>query len=294
MNKPLSIAVVGNCQARPFAEIIKSLVPNVDIAGVAIVHLLRDDDEAAYANIFKSADLILAQLVSDNYPCTFVRNVNLKTKYGERVRIWPNLYFEGYNPELCYIRNQARKQLGGPLGDYHSKTIVQAWRRGLSVSDAIQLHHDYNYNMATYGDVPNNSLQELRNREVRTDVQIVDWICDHLWQQRLFFTFNHPAKSLLVELCERLLTSIGVELNSSSEKSILKDEPLGQFCAPLNPWVAKKFNPSFEITSLYHGREVLNINHTGVVPGPRRIYNEQDLVETYYKIYEIVGDTLAV
>ena len=62
-----------------------------DIATVAIVHLLKDDNEHTHASAFAAADFILAQSVADTYPCRFVQTHTLRSRYGAKVLTWPNL-----------------------------------------------------------------------------------------------------------------------------------------------------------------------------------------------------------
>lgn len=294
MNKSLSIAIVGNCQARPLAQIIQSLVPYVNITGIAIVHLLHDAQQPEYAPIFESADLILAQRVTDNYHCSFVRNAELRNKYGDRVRVWPNLYYAGYNPELFYIRGEARKPLRGPMGDYHSKTIFDAWRRGLNIDEAMQLHHNDDYNSQAYGDIPNKSLEELRKREEETDVRIVEWIVERMWRQRLFFTFNHPAQVLIRELGRRLVQAAGVNMLDLPDASINQHEPLGQYRCSINPWVAKYFNCKFNEPEIIKGNEVLSVDGGKVVTGKLCSYQSRQIVEEFFRVYDACNMSLRV
>lgn len=294
MKKGFSIAIVGNCQARPLAQIIQSLVPEVNIAGIAIVHLLRDAQEPEYVPVFESADLILAQRVTDNYPCSFVRNAELRKRYGDRVRVWPNLFYSGYNPELFYLRGESRKPLGGPLGDYHNRTFFEAWRQGLSVDEAVRRHLDDDYNREAYGDIPNKSLDELYKREAETDVRIVDWIEDRMWRQRLFFTFNHPARLLISELACRLIDAAGLDGRHVAKEATGQGEPLGQFNCPINTWVAKTFGCTFEGSEMYQGNDVLGVEGNVVISGKRRVYENSQIVETFFKVYDVCGKDIKV
>ncbi|OGR06879.1 MAG: hypothetical protein A2511_17515 [Deltaproteobacteria bacterium RIFOXYD12_FULL_50_9] len=296
MKKGFSIAIAGNCQARPLAQVIKSLVPDVYISGIAIVHLLSDAQQDEYTKIFESADLILAQRVTDNYPCTFVRNKELRKKYEDRLLVWPNLYYAGYNPELIYLRGEARKPLAGPFGDYHNKTFVEAWRRGLSVDEAVRLHNDDDYNREAYGEIPKKSLEELRKREAETDVRIVDWIAERLWRQRLFFTFNHPALVLIQELADRLIRAVGLEYAHPAKEAAVLREPLGNFSCPVNPWVAKTFGCTFGEFDVIRGSSVMGIEGNQVIlkQGKSQIYENRQIVEEYFKIYDMCGKYLDI
>ncbi len=288
----MKIAVVGNCQARPLAQVVAELLPNATISGIAIVHLLKDSEENAYAPIFESSDLILAQRVTDDYPCTFVRNSELRRKYGDRVQTWPNLYYAGYNPELTYLRGEGRKPLLGPLGVYHNKTFVDAWRRGMSSADALFLHEDDSYNKLTYAGVPEISMDELRAREMETDMCITDWIEGHMCQERLFFTFNHPAQVLIDELGRRLMQKVGFAGSAPKIAPGFGREPLGQYRCPVNPWVAKRIGCRIDEPKIFQGCEVMTDASGTIKEGDRRPYEAKEIVQAFFAVYDAYGSKL--
>jgi hypothetical protein len=292
MNKKVSIVFVGNCQARALAKIMESLAPFIDISAIAIVHLLRDADEPNYRRNLESADIICAQRVTDNYPCRFVRSAVLLANYGERVRIWPNLYYRGYNPELIYIRDTTKKLLPGPLGDYHNETFFNAWRGGSSVKDAVRLHQDPAHNGGLYLTVPDDSIRELRIRESETDVEVADWITSNMGMRRLFFTFNHPSYIMLEELARRLLRALGLDVAAHAFGTSACSEPLGQFRCPLNPWIAQRSEFVFDESDLFYGHEVIGLKEGNVINGKPRTYDSYQIAEAYFRVYDARKDSL--
>lgn len=290
MTKPILIAVVGNCQARPLASIFAASLPNAQITATAIVHLLADKDEPDYAAFFEAADVIFSQRVTDNYPCSFLRTSRLKETYGNKVICFPNLYYSGYNPELSYLRNEARKPIGGPLGDYHSRTIFKAWQQGLTVKEAVLRHYDIVYNQENYAGLPEKSIQELYQREAETDVRIIDWIEAQLWRQRLFFTFNHPTQALLKQLALSLIRLSDIGHSDWNEDAAPKNEALGRFSCPINPWIANQYKPSFTTQDVYTGNEVVNIDDGKVIAGKLREYQPLEITEAFFKVYDACGE----
>lgn len=284
----IKIAITGNCQARSLAHILQEMLPDVEITVIGIVHLLKSEEEPNYVPYFEQADIIFAQRVTDNYPCTFVRVSDLKAKYGAKVISYPNLYYTGYNPELTCLRDTSRKPLGGPLGDYHNRTFFNAWKEGLSVKDALRRNADIDYNREAYIDIPENSMLELKQREAETDVRIVDWIAEHIFAQRLFFTFNHPAQALINELAMKLLYATGADI-SSLRKTVLQKESLDQFSCPINPYIVNQFNLNFDNLNIYSGVDVVNIESGNVITGRRRKYQPQEIVEAFFNVYEFCG-----
>ena len=293
MNRRPLIAVVGNCQARPLAQALASVVDGgADIATVAIVHLLKDDNEHTYASAFAAADFILAQSVADTYPCRFVQTHTLRSRYGAKVLTWPNLYFGGYNPELMYLRSPDRQPIRGPLGDYHSANFLAGWQRGLDVAATLALHADEDYNRRHYEGAPERAMQELERREAATDVHVCAWIRERLWRTRLFFTFNHPAFALVHETARQLCERSGLACTQTPVVVADAKEPLGQFRTPMNPWIRRVQASTLIEAEDYAGVELLALEPGRVVVGKHRRYAPVEVIEAFFRVYEACGNEL--
>ena len=167
----MKVAILANCQARPLATLLTEIQPDIEISSMGIVHLIKDEQEAEYSEALASADVIIAQQVATNYPCQFVTTNRLRETYGDKVMSIVNLYYAGYNPEIMYLRLQGGT-LGGPLGDYHLKSIVQSWGAGIDISDCINNCVSVEYNQALFAGIAEQSLLELKRREAETSISI--------------------------------------------------------------------------------------------------------------------------
>jgi hypothetical protein len=280
----VKIAVVGNCQARPLALAVAQLVPSATISGIAIVHLVNDTQAEEYGSIFTDADIILAQRVVDNYPCTFVRTSNLALAYGEKVVSWPNLYFSGYNPELFYLKGPDRRNATGPLGEYHVREIHQAWMQGKLVGETVALMSDAALHEKHYATAADESISELAKREEQTDVKISDWVLERRWQKQLFFTFNHPSNLAILKTARLLLKRAEVSMSESNALVIAKKEALGKILCPINPYIKSKYSLAFQQSDRYKG-QAINYAAGTLVLGESKLYNLKDLVETFFAVY---------
>lgn len=281
--KPIKIAIVGNCQARPMAQIIATLCSNIEVVTIAIVHLLKNEEKKNFDRSFQIADFIFAQRVADNYPCTFVRTDDLKNKYGKKVIVWPNIFYRGYNPELIYLRNVDRQPLAGPLGDYHNQTFVEGWKNGIGTEETLKLHRSIDYNRDKYGNVPSDSLAELSMRETDCDITISKYIEKRLNRSRLFFTFNHPTLELLVYVAKALVDHVGIR----HQQFRLPDnsEPLGLVQPPPNPWVRQHYGLVHNGTQGWKGLRVDGINLNTVKLGSGQLYNDEEIINIFFQIY---------
>jgi Polysaccharide biosynthesis enzyme WcbI len=279
------VVVVGNCQARPLAKILSVLNADIEITAVAIVHLLKSEQAEDYLPFFEEADFIVAQLVADNYPCDFVRTPVLKEVYGDKLISIVNLYYAGYNPELIYIRQGSAGTLKSPLGEYHNKTFLDTWKEGGTVEKALKRHFEIQYNEEKYSSLIAESLDELKRREKLVDIAITDLIEGNLAKERLFFTFNHPCMSLLVNMAKRILTRAGLKISAPESVSLLK-EPLDKIIVPVNPFVKKSLALQFEDVSTVKGVECIFESDGNVTVSGYREYRLPEIAEKYFKIYD--------
>ena len=265
------IAIVGNCQARPLGAVLALLSPELEIIEPVIVHLAKPADEAKANERLAGADIVLAQLVADNYPVPFVRLNALRERLGDKVVPWVNLYWRGRNPELVYKRELAGRA-EFPLVSYHLEPVHEGWRDGLDAAEIAARLADPDLARLRYGGTAEASLAELRSREAGTPVPITDVIEERAATDDLFHVFNHPTTDLLGEYARRLLRALGLPCGR-----VLRGagwEPLGAYGLPpspasaLPPWPARTYRVPRR-------------------PGPFRLMTEVEIVEGYLAAYDV-------
>ena len=280
IKKPkIKIVVIGNCQSRPLAELLGILSDNVEIIAIAVVHLLKSNQLEEYITAFNDADFIVAQLVSDNYPCEFVRTCFLEEHYKNKLIKILNLYYTGYTPDWIYIRTKDRITLKGPMGDYHNQTIFDCWKSGLTANESAQKLDDLDHNRV-YLSSSYQSIKELRTREINTDLSIVDFIEERYSFERLFFTMNHPSYKLLHEYAKRILQNCNIPFKGINIP--IKNEPLGQFCPKINPIAAINFSSDKH----HHGIAFSTLTQTQINTS-KKTYTSSEIASIFYTIYDI-------
>ena len=276
---PVRVAVVGNCQARPLGAVLAMLSPRVEVVEPVIVHLAKPHQEEAVSERLAEADIILAQLVADNYPVPFVRLNELRARHGGKVVPWLNLYWRGRNPELAYRRELAGRA-AFPLGEYHLEPVHEGWSEGASAAEIAERLADPDRARERYGDVAAASLAELRRREDATDVPITDVIGERAATSDLFHTFNHPTTELLVEYARRLARAMGLPVERHWGGPGW--EPLGTLVLPPSPASAR---PAWPLRTY-------RVPLRPVVPGvPFRLLTEAETVEAFLRAYDEAAAT---
>ena len=283
----IRVAVIGNCQARPLAAALEKKYPEIEVCYTGIVHLLGDQDYEKFEYEINLADIVVAQRVSDNYPCEFVRTDYLMSLCNEKLLRIVNLYFTGYNPELRYIRLPGIGHLRGPLAEYHSDTVLSAWHEGLSATDTVMRLSDPDFNSEHYLQSAHESFKSLAIREQDVDIKAID-VIDSRWKsERLFFSFNHPSLSLLNAYTNRIGDALGLDPSNSviSEQS----EPLGQIKLPANP-----VSGFVEHTPTWEGFLIEKMNGTNIELGKRCHWQPIDIVNSWFRIYDSSRNELEV
>lgn len=260
-----NVVIVGNCQARPLANII-SACSLVSVSDVFIVHLERPDQSERFWRSLDAADYVLCQLTVDNYPCAHVRSSEIKGRYPDKALIWPNVFHSGQQPFLRYMTNLALGRIMGPMDAYHDIEIFNQWRRSRGLDGVVPL--------PDVEDVVDVSTRSLKARENECGVKIADFISENLYKERLFFTFNHPTRFVLVELAKRCCDELGLDFN---DVPLPPNEPLGRVSPP---------SALMEDATSFFGNELVFADDATVSVGPRKAYSRQGLVEQYFLSYD--------
>jgi hypothetical protein len=276
----MKVAIVGNCQARPLGRYLSLLKPEIEIVATPIVHLLKEHERDDCLRSLEQADFIISQNIADSYPCSFIRTSLLKQQFGDKVNTILNLYFSGYTPDLLYIRHPTVGTLRGPLGEYHSKTILDGWLLGIDPKQVVNWLSDPFYNQQEYAEQQSISLAELKDRELSVDIKITDFIQHNLLKQRLFFTFNHPCALVLTEYAQRIL-EYKIGERGDLTKCLKLPEQLDQIIPKLAMPVAELNGNSDK----HKGQAVTNVVGPDVSISEAKYYTDIELVECFYHIY---------
>lgn len=217
----MKLLVLGNCQARPLASILAH-AEAFQVLPPIILHLSKDTDLELHEKLFHEADLIVAQATSESFKPTHLQSSSIKERFGDRVTIWPNIFFLGQTPRLRYVTHRKQGRIFGPLDAYHDLEILSDWF-------AAKSDVDFNYPLLETEKIAARSLAELESKEAACDVAISDVIAESYRSHALFFTFNHPTQWLLELTARRILERNGFKLPQVPPP---KDEPLGRIRPP--------------------------------------------------------------
>jgi hypothetical protein len=210
----ISFAVIGNCQASPISNFIASLNSNLKPIKCPPIHTVDKHSPDALYSALSDVDVIVHQPISDSFQKASIREI--KKRYPSKTYIsFPSIYFNGYFPNLMYLRLPRGGTLKGIIGDFHDRRVVTGVLDGLSDAEIVQKMSEPTYDLDNIAPI-NDSLKELRGRESDLDIKVAPLIKESVFEKRLFYVFNHPCNTLLIHVAVSVCEILGIDINKDA------------------------------------------------------------------------------
>ena len=167
----------------------------------------------------------VADVVPDGVPLTFIHN----------------LLFKGLMPDAINARSADLSLMLGLT----SRVLVRGYLD--DVPDAEILRRFLDQDGIAIANKWDNSLNNLRTREVEVDIPMVDEIEALSTQTRLFHTFNHPNNVLIAGYAEKIVLKV-LGRKVDIRPSDFDDDLIGEGHWPVLPAVAKEMRLPYSST----------------------------------------------
>ena len=262
----MRILVIGNCQARPLAQILTGGGGHVALDPI-IVHLAKEADAGQHQALMEQADLILTQYTAPNFRPAHLEMRGIKDRFPGKTLSWPNIFYAGQTPFLRYATHLEWGRLSGPLDVYHDLRLLRDWFVARMGECPFALP-------ASQEDVHRQSIAELMAREKECDIGVADLIETRHADRLLFFTFNHPTRWLLDRLANRIADRFGFRFDAAG---FTVAEPLGRISPPHG-----MANGVLE-PETYRG---VDTGHDGPGPVPLVDYDRDSLRAVQFRCYD--------
>jgi hypothetical protein len=274
------IVIIGNCQAQ-FLEGLFSTASTLEVDRVAPNFELTEAAREGVSDKLSHASAIFIQRTSDDFGLEWLRSRGVSNDYAGKTWVWPNIYFDGYFPNTRYIYLNKWGKLLSPLEDYHLSPVLEAWKAGQTVAQAVARLQEDRCNVA---DPFETSFAQLRGREKDCTVSISDHLEVAVRKSKCFYTPNHPHTALLIEMARRL--AVAAEIPFDIAKASSWPYELDRIDLPTFEWVRKQYQLGFEPSSLYKGRAIDEIGDHAINLGETKLYTTEEVVEALYRIYQ--------
>lgn len=191
--------VLANCQAEGLANCLEVLVPGLRVQRIEV---LRAGNELA--EIVEQADQFERVIISSR-----VRDiVGAAVERFQDVTWIPNIWFQGYHPDLCYLSSVGPLSRG-PLGNYHSAICWSAFKCGRSEAQTVSLFNSRTYEALGYFDIWPSARDDFLRAWAAYGVDMrTNFV---RWARRgpFMHTPNHPHILTLLDVAREVLRSMG-------------------------------------------------------------------------------------
>jgi Polysaccharide biosynthesis enzyme WcbI len=277
----MRISVFGNCQADPLRSLFSRYV-DAEVPFVPLNYEVTQADQGVVLADFARSDFIFVQRVSADFRVKWARPESLREMFGNRVVVWPNVYFDGYYPDVRYLYSDAYGKVVGPLSDYHFDTVLQDFQQRKTAAEAAARFKS-GHILSSFPDPFGRSLQQLRRRETDCDIAISDFIEANNFRSVIQFTPNHPRSTTLIELTRRLCAHVGLQHRLDDDVRLGELDNI--YLIPY-PAIAERYSLPSEFGA-FRGVEV-SVDGDKVVLGATRNYEIEDAIAEYFKVYASV------
>ncbi len=214
--KKKKYSVYGNCQADPLGNILQTNSEFSDnwefVQFPKPSFALRADDWVEIENLMSTLDLFITQNVGESHGIFASENLVKHMKPETRVIRIPNAYFSGYMPEVVYFR--AGEPHVTKFCDYHDENFLALFMADPvnAVEKAVvKVEDPVTYSSERVLENARASIDELARREEECDITVSDYIAEHWKEDILFYSMNHPKRTVLSHMASNIMVALGQE-----------------------------------------------------------------------------------
>lgn len=270
--------VVGNCQAKVLELMLATndaFAGRFEFVSFPPVHEIPIESVPDLHRAVADAAVVVLQRIDDGYRDGIGLGTETLARIAERATVvrWPSVFWDGYVPDLFYLRDASGAPVSEPPLDYHDRVILSAYGEGLSAEATCRLLAD----PAQPSEAPERAERatvELELRERDCDVRVASFIRERFREELLVFTMNHPTNRLLEELGQQVLELLGIPGRVDARR--MPGEVLGVTFFPLHANHARALGLTFA-AGCEAGRIPFRLRDVE--------YEAQDAVAKYFDYY---------
>jgi hypothetical protein len=263
----MKVALLGNCQVHGLRAGLASHA-DLDVTAFEVWRLSVEDYSAFDPEAW---DLVISQPLSSHYKSMSRASLSAAKTPSAFIH---NLYFSGLCPDSIYV-GPAGGRVTGPMGDYHSSIVLNAFKSGVETQEAERRMLMDGGGLDAIA-AWKASLAEFRRREDEIDVPFSSELENLASERRAFWTFNHPEVSVLLDYAGTIVRSIFDRKPHPIRRP--HDDLRIAGVWPIYPWVREAHGLAFGGEQAFETRG--------------RALSAMDFVEGSYRAYEAAGDRI--
>ena len=196
------IVVTSGCQSASIAAALGGMLPYVDV----LAAVPAPDDPVPFRDVLATTRIWITSLDLDDASAHI-----LASGTTARVLRIPNLYFNGFHPDIVHVTAPDGTPLGSAAGEYSSAILVYGWKLGLDHEQIRAFFSADVYERLGYTSVWDRAVEYTRARFDASDVDFAGWYLPLVRRGTFMLTDNHPAVVALVQLARQLGALLGAE-----------------------------------------------------------------------------------
>lgn len=215
-NGRMTFTVYGNCQAAAIAKLLASssdFGSRYSWSRLEPCHEISPDEMDQWrATNGAKTKLLITQCLKPGWRKDSRLDIDhLIASMPASVKIitWQDIYYRGYSPELIYPRIFKRDS----LSPYTNIIAEFGFVQGLKPDLLADIHSDPAFFEREFVEsihaTAANELDE-RERQSQADIRLASYMRTEWSSRRLFHTFNHPTRQVLVEASRQICTAIEI------------------------------------------------------------------------------------
>lgn len=278
----MKIAIIANCQGFPLQKVLATFPEVTDVVSLPI-HLYGTQHFALAENKFKALLMdanatILTFPINERFKEYSTSHLRLK---GGKLLTMTNIFFSGLHPDITYVGLQAAR-LSSPIGDYHSKIIIESFIAGRKPSECIKLFNEKEFEARGYFDEYGRSGAILLTKDESLDVKFAAKFLKLLKNEPALFTVNHPT-GLVFEAYRALIAEqFGLTQYPAFPPHYFQNPLANSAWWPVFPCLAERHGLSYRTPILFRQPEQIG----------GRFFTLEEFVNRSYAIYEGVKEQL--
>lgn len=207
----MEFTVYGNCQSGSIANTLNTVESFNKIYTYKMlkpVHTISEEEVYLAEKVFSSSDLLIHQIISDNYKIPeLATSFLMKKRKNNCLNItFPSLYFNGYAPHLDVFND-----VHSILNYLHDYIIMYGFIKGLNEQQIIDLMQNENfYSKDISRQLLNQSIKSLKMREADLDIKVSFFIEKNYQRIKLFPHFSHPIGLVYIYIVNQILELLSI------------------------------------------------------------------------------------
>jgi hypothetical protein len=231
--RPVAV-VLGNCQAPPVHDLLRAspaFAGEYALVPVTPVHAITAAEVGALQRLLGRTELLLGQPVGPDYRGLELGLEQLAAHAPASCRTirWPSMFWDAPFPYTVYVRPSPRVHVDAPIITYHDVRVLAAAGAGMNAAQTGALLRDHRPTADGLAGVRDDMWRTYGSFDRFSDIPMLDWIQRPEHFASAFWTINHPARFVLVELVRRIHALLGLPYAPGEGR-----EPLGNPITPID------------------------------------------------------------